>query len=102
MGEQYNDLFTASGVLLLTLSLGQWLSRNHYEKVMSVIKKLSERSYWMYLLHGSLILWMVLPMLGWLNVLPLNSLVVVSLAPFFCFVVYKFSGIKLPNRVFRH
>jgi len=97
VGSVYNDLFTAIGVLLIGLyacrlvleAAGQWFKR--------AFDLLSKQSYYMYLLHGPLILFAAIPMLKWLEILPLNSLFSLFLALVCCWFVFLLSiGLAWP------
>lgn len=83
-GNAYNDLLTAMGILLLTLYPCHLLLRISGERLLSGLGRLSKQSYLMYLLHGTLILFVAKPLLQKAGMLPLNALTSAACAVSYC------------------
>jgi peptidoglycan/LPS O-acetylase OafA/YrhL len=87
-GDDFNDLITAMGVLLITLYLSRLGLRLGGRRFENFFRAVSRQSYLMYLIHGFLILYGVIPLLKRLGVLPLESLYSILVSMVFCGVVF--------------
>lgn len=84
LGNAYNDLVTAIGILLLTLYPCHLLLRISGKRLLSGLGRLSKQSYLMYLLHGTLILFVAKPLLQKAGMVPLSALTSVACAVIYC------------------
>lgn len=92
-GNAYNDFLTATGVLLLTLYPSHLLLRICGKRVLSGLSRLSKQSYLMYLLHGTLILFVVKPLLGKAGMLPLDSIVSLGFSLIYCVLMFLLASL---------
>ena len=88
LGSLYNDLFTALGVFLLTRYFCQWLHRLSKDIIIKILTLISKESYFMYLIHGALILFLIKPLLMRLPSYPLNSLTMILLSVVYCVFIF--------------
>ena len=87
-GGLYNDVFTAGAVFLITLNIWNLLLRNAGKGVASFIDEVSRVSYVMYLIHGALIIYLILPFLDKTKALPLDPLLSLILCSIFFLLVF--------------
>jgi peptidoglycan/LPS O-acetylase OafA/YrhL len=92
-GDAYNDLLTALGVLLITVYPSHLILQVSGERVVSALRRLSNQSYLMYLLHGFLIIFVAKPLLDRAGLLPLNSLVSVVCAVLYCALMFLLASL---------
>ncbi|MBN1974557.1 MAG: acyltransferase, partial [Sedimentisphaerales bacterium] len=88
LGSLYNDLFTALGVFLLTIYFCQWLYRFSKDSMIKILTSISKESYLMYLIHGPLILFLIMPLLMRVPSYPLNSLTMILLSVVYCVFIF--------------
>ena len=62
-GPAYNDSVTLIGVFLIASNICRWMLRRSPHILGTLLKKISEASYLMYLLHGPLILYVAQPLI---------------------------------------
>jgi peptidoglycan/LPS O-acetylase OafA/YrhL len=93
LGDMYNDFLTATGVLLITLYLCDLLIQISGVHVVSALRRLNKQSYVMYLLHGTLILFVAKPLLERAGLLPLNSLVSLVCAILYCAAIFLLASL---------
>jgi peptidoglycan/LPS O-acetylase OafA/YrhL len=93
IGEVYNDFLTAVGVLLLMLYPCRILIQLFGSAFLSLFTHLSKRSYLMYLLHGTLILFVAKPLLGAADLLPLNPVTDLLCAILCCPAMYLLASL---------
>jgi peptidoglycan/LPS O-acetylase OafA/YrhL len=86
-GDAYNDIFTAAGVLLLTLYPCRLFVQCSGARMMSALRELSKNSYIMYLLHGTLILLVAKPLLAAKGFLPFTAPLSILCGLFCCLVM---------------
>ena len=90
-GDLYNDAITAAGVFLITLNIWNVLFRNAGQRIKSVLDEASRVSYIMYLIHGALILYIIIPLFKLTVGLPLNPASSLGLGSIFVVVVFVFA-----------
>ena len=88
LGGEFNDLFTAAAVFLMTLNLCWLLVRLSPKKVVTLLNEVSKHSYLMYLIHGPLILFVLKPLLEQITKTPINSVLMVFLACLYCGLIF--------------
>lgn len=93
LGNIYNDLLTALGIFFIALYPSSLILRAGGVRVCNVVEKISERSYYIYLIHGSLILFLVIPILKRINYTPLRLTVVIITGILFFITLNYFVGV---------
>jgi peptidoglycan/LPS O-acetylase OafA/YrhL len=96
-GDAFNDIFTAVGLFLPALYFAEWMHRHWGERSEKIFSRLSKESYWMYLIHGPIILYVALPVLKKLMVLPLSPILSVFMALIFCGIVFILAKLVAPS-----
>lgn len=95
-GDAFNDIFTAVGIFLPALYFAEWMHCRWGERCGRIFSRLSKESYWMYLIHGPIILYVVRPILIKLDRLPLNPVAAMALALIYCGVVFLLARVVSP------
>ena len=90
-GDLYNDAITAAAVFLVTINIWNVFLRNPGKRIRSILDEVSRVSYIMYLIHGALILYVVIPLLKLTMGLPLNPALSLGLGSIFVVVVFAFA-----------
>lgn len=83
LGQVFNDLVTSIGVFLVLLNLG-WVVRARIPAVGRSLNALSGRSYFMYLVHYPIMLFLVAPLFG----APMNPIVVAILGGVYTLAIF--------------
>jgi len=92
-GDVYNDFLTAIGVLLISLYPCHLFLQVSGRHVVPALKRLSNQSYPMYLLHGFLIIFVIKPLLGRVGLLPLNSMISLACALLYCVLMFLLASL---------
>ena len=83
LGKVFNDPVTSIGIFLILLNLG-WAIRAKVPAVGKSLNTLSSKSYFMYLIHYPIMMFLIGPLLG----VPLNPIVVVILGSVYILAIF--------------
>lgn len=93
LGDIYNDLLTALGIFFIVLYPCGMALKLRGPRFEGVVEKISDRSYYIYLIHGPFILFLFIPIFHKFGILPLNSLLSICLAPVYFVFVMTVAGV---------
>ena len=88
VSASYNDIITAVGLYLMMLFICHWISTAFSSSLLKSLNGISRHSYFMYLLHGPIIYYVLQPYLGdWFRT-NVNAIPMVLSAVLFVILVY--------------
>jgi fucose 4-O-acetylase-like acetyltransferase len=96
LGDTYNDLLTALGVFLITINICKWIVRFSPKISVKILSQISKESYLIYLMHGSVILFVAKPLLAHGEKLPLHPFITIILSGLYCVVIFVLAKIISP------
>jgi peptidoglycan/LPS O-acetylase OafA/YrhL len=101
LGSFYKGALTATGIFLITLQLCGWINRLSPSRISKILSHFSDASYFMYVTHGPIIIFLVKPLIQEVIKIEVDALTLIIFGFVCCIGVFELAKIiSLPlNRV---